>query len=363
MKAPYRTVAPKVVLTGGGTAGHVMPHIALLPLMKNEGWELFYLGSKGIEKNLIEPLGIPFYQIQVGKLRRYFSLENMTDIFRLLIGIIQSFWYLMRIKPQLVFSKGGFVSVPVSIAAKVLRIPVVTHESDLTPGLANRIISRFSNLILTSFPETERFLQKYPSRLVGIPVRHELLEGNLEEGLKICGFKPDLPRVLVMGGSLGAQRINDALLKALPSLVERFQVIHITGQGKALDYQHSNYKGFEFLGGELKHVFAAADVIVSRSGANSIFEFLRLEKPMILIPLEFGSRGDQVDNAACFERNGYAKVLREADLNSSSLESSIEELVKERETLSKKFHNRVFPESPEDLVLQCLVSVMAKSRS
>ncbi|MFW7377866.1 MAG: undecaprenyldiphospho-muramoylpentapeptide beta-N-acetylglucosaminyltransferase [Oligoflexus sp.] len=344
----------KIVLTGGGTAGHVMPHIALLPYFKQNNLTPIYIGSKGIEKTLIEKQGVPFYQIQVGKLRRYFSIENLTDIFRLIIGLFQSFFLLVKIRPHIVYSKGGFVSVPVAIAAKLLNIPVVTHESDLTPGLANKIIAKFSTLILYSFPDTAPYLHGKAAKLVGIPVRQDLLAGDAARGKAISGFDPQsqLPTILVMGGSLGAQRINDALAKALPELSQHFQIIHITGKGKAISpaVGQKNYKNFEFLNEELKDVMAAADLIISRSGANSIFEFLRLAKPMILIPLEIGSRGDQVDNAECFEKHGLALVLREKELNEHSLLAAIHKLRSKQQLV--KSHE--FPENPEKLIMDSL---------
>lgn len=358
MQKPNDNQAIKIVLTGGGTAGHVMPHIALLPYLKQQGWTPIYIGSKGIEKNLIARYQLPFFEIRVGKLRRYLSWENVTDIFRLMIGLIQSCYFLFKIKPQIVYSKGGFVSVPVAVAAKMLRIPVVTHESDLTPGLANRIIARFSNVILYSFPETGKYLNKYSAKLVGIPVRQDLLTGDASLGKKLCGFSFDseLPTILVMGGSLGAQRINDALAKALPELVKSYGVIHITGKGKGIAtyFSHPNYKSFEFLNEELKDILAAADVVISRSGANSIFEFLRLAKPMILIPLEIGSRGDQVDNARCFHEYGFAAVIREADLSEQKLLSVIEQVFLDRNLFKEKLLANSFPAQPELLIIDSL---------
>lgn len=318
---------PLLVLTGGGTAGHVMPHIAMLQTYIDAGFRLAYIGSDGIEKSLMESQGevISFHQIQVGKLRRYLSLKNLTDVFRIVVGFLQSLVILRKLKPALVFSKGGFVSVPVAYAAKLLGIPVVSHESDLTPGLANKLITPIASKLLYSFPDSKPFLPEARSQLVGIPVRRALLEGDKDRALEFLGFVDEQkPTILVMGGSLGAQKINETLLEALPQLVERHQIVHVTGKGKTIDFSHANYRSFEFLNEELGDVMALCNLVISRAGANSIFEFLALKKPMILIPLEAGSRGDQIQNADCFKKMGVARVLREADLCKSKLCELIE---------------------------------------
>ena len=325
----------KLMLTGGGTAGHVMPHIAMLPHYHALGWDVRYIGSAGIERQLVTQAGLPFFKIAAGKLRRYVSFKNLLDIFNVALGTLQSLVILARNRPDVVFSKGGFVSVPVAVAGWLLRIPVISHESDLTPGLATKIISRFSRVILTSFPESARYVAN--AHLVGIPIRDELKTGSREEGLRLCGFAAaaDPPVVLVMGGSQGAQRINDTLHELLPELVTRFRIIHLTGQGKALPFAHSHYKAFDFLGSELKHVLAAADVVVSRAGANSIFELRALQKPMLLIPLEVGSRGDQVDNAISFVARQHALMVRETELTSQILARAIDTLVANADRLRK----------------------------
>ncbi|MBF0440897.1 MAG: undecaprenyldiphospho-muramoylpentapeptide beta-N-acetylglucosaminyltransferase [Oligoflexales bacterium] len=324
-----------IVLTGGGTAGHVMPHLAMISEYVRRGWKLDYIGSSGIEKELIKDPQIKFHQIQAGKLRRYFSFENFIDVFRIMIGFIQSLILLVSIRPNIIFSKGGFVSVPVAMAGWLLRIPVISHESDVTPGLANRIIARFARRILFSFPDTKNHLPSEISIFAGIPIRPELLTGNRIEGLKLCCFadSDEMPVILIMGGSSGAQKINQALLEALPELVKKLRVIHITGKGKSIDFSHRNYKSFEYIGNELKDIYAASDMIVSRAGANSIFEFLSLKKPMLLIPLEAGSRGDQVDNAKCFLARGWAIVLREGHLSGNTLIESITALEIEKEKI------------------------------
>lgn len=314
-------------LTGGGTAGHVTPHFALLPGIKQRGWTAFYIGSNGLEKPLVEAQGLEFHAIATGKLRRYFSMKNFVDVFKVGLGALQALAILSRRRPDAVFSKGGFVAVPVAVAAWVLRIPVVSHESDLTPGLANRLIAPFAKKIVYTFPETSKYMKPSAMR-VGTPIRAELLQGSRERGLALCGFSSDeqVPTLLVMGGSQGAQRINEALLKILPVLLQSTRVIHLTGKGKGLGFRHPRYKAFEFVSSELKDLFAATDLFMGRAGANSIFEVLALKIPMLLVPLEIGSRGDQVLNAKSFETNGWALVLRETQLTPETLQAAIDDL-------------------------------------
>lgn len=318
----------KVCLTGGGTAGHVMPHLALLPDFQKESWQVFYIGSDGIEKQIINDQRLQFYSISTGKLRRYFSVKNFVDIGKVLLGIVQATLILRRERPQVIFSKGGFVSVPVAVAAKLCGIPVVSHESDLTPGLANKIIAKFASKILYTFSETKKYLPP-SAELVGLPVRRDLAAGDRRRGLQLCGFDPQTtkPVLLVMGGSQGAVRLNDAVYNALPKLLASYLVVHITGKGKAKDIQASGYKAFEFVGKELADVLSATDFVVSRAGATAIFEFLTLKKPMLLIPLVVGSRGDQLVNAKYFVQQGWAKVVDETTLDEQRLLNAVEDLV------------------------------------
>ncbi len=324
----------KICLTGGGTAGHVMPHLALLPDFRQQGWEVFYIGSAGIEKQIIEQQQLHFYTIATGKLRRYFSLQNFFDVGKVIWGIFQATYILLRERPNVIFSKGGFVSVPVAIAARICCIPVVSHESDLTPGLANKIIAPFANKILYTFAETSKYLPAN-AELVGLPVRRELSAGSRVRGLQLCGFVTDLTRpvLLIMGGSQGAVRLNDAVYDALPQLLQAFYVVHITGKGKGRVVNHDGYKAFEFVGPELADILSATDLVISRAGATAIFEFLSLQKPMLLVPLVVGSRGDQVLNAQYFARQGWAHVVDEATLTSASLMQAMNRLVKEQEAM------------------------------
>ena len=322
-----------VCLTGGGTAGHVTPHFALVPGMRERGWRIFYIGSAGLERQLVEAQGIPFYSIATGKLRRYLSWKNFLDLFKVGIGCLQALWLLLRHRPDVLFSKGGFVAVPVAWAAWLLRIPVVSHESDVTPGLANRLIKPVAYKLLYTFPETASYLQG-KSEQVGTPIREQLFLGDRVRGEALCGFAAEeLPTILVMGGSQGAQRVNEALKAILPWLVEHARVIHLTGAGKGIGFTHARYKSFEFLSEEMKDVYALSDFVISRAGANSLFEILALRKPMLLIPLESGSRGDQVINAESFQKQGWAKVLREKHLNNETLKAAILELLSDGESI------------------------------
>jgi UDP-N-acetylglucosamine--N-acetylmuramyl-(pentapeptide) pyrophosphoryl-undecaprenol N-acetylglucosamine transferase len=320
------TIARKIILTGGGTAGHVMPHMAILPELRRNGFNPIYIGSGGIEKDIARKYDVPFFQISTGKLRRYFSIDNFLDVFRIIYGFLQSLNLMIRLRPDVVFSKGGFVAVPVTVAAWMWRVPVVTHESDYSPGLANKLIAPFSRKILFTFPETARFLKPSKSVLVGSPVRPELFLGSADKAHELCAFTEKKPSILVMGGSQGAQRINDALRDILPRLLKTYNVIHLTGKGKSISFVDPGYRSFEFLGEQLKDVFAAADLVVSRAGANSIFELLALRKPMLLIPLEIGSRGDQILNARSFQANGWAHQLSEAALTSETFYQAISKL-------------------------------------
>lgn len=315
------TELKKIVLTGGGTAGHVMPHIALLDEMQMKGWKLHYIGSyRGIERELITERSIRYSAISTGKLRRYFSWQNFLDVFKVLIGTLQAFFLLLRIRPNAVFSKGGFVSVPVAVAAWFLRIPVVTHESDRSPGLANRIILRFAKSIGYSFPDTARYIPTGKGYQCKAPVRKSILKGDAILGLKHCQFDLgiDKPVVLVMGGSLGATRLNELVFTCLDELKKHVRVIHITGKGKqAQGFQSDkDYAAFEYVGAELANLFACSRFVIARAGANSLFEFQLLQLPMILLPLEIGSRGDQLENARYFESLGIATILRETQVDS-----------------------------------------------
>lgn len=330
----------KIVLTGGGTAGHVTPNLALIPFLKEEGWEVIYIGSeKGIERSLIEAEGIPYYSIPTGKLRRYLSKDNFSDMFRVVKGVAEAKKRIKEIKPDLVFSKGGFVAVPVVLAAKANGVPVIIHESDITPGLANKIAMPFAKVICTTFPETIGHISKQKGVHTGSPIRKELFEGNRQKGLEICGFDGNKPVLLMMGGSLGAVKLNQCLRAELSALLQKFDIIHLCGKGNLETklLKQKGYKQFEYVSAGLADLFAAADIIVSRAGSNSICEFLALKKPHLLIPLsKNASRGDQILNAASFAKQGFARVLPEEEMTPESLMENIHTLYENRNKYIEK---------------------------
>ena len=325
----------RIVLTGGGTAGHVTPNIALIPRLKELGYEIHYIGSyDGIEKKLIEELQIPYYGISSGKLRRYFDVKNFTDPFKVLKGFREARHTLAEIRPNVLFSKGGFVSVPVVLAAKRLHIPVIIHESDLTPGLANKICIPSAAKVCCNFPETLAHLPADKAVLTGSPIRQELREGNPIAALEFCHFTANKPVILVMGGSLGSAAINDTIRGVLPELLKTYQVIHLCGKGKLDEgLNHTpGYVQFEYIKKELRDLFALADIVISRAGANAICELLALHKPNILIPLSAkASRGDQILNARSFEAQGFSIVLEEEEVTNLTLLNAIHTLMEEKD--------------------------------
>lgn len=317
----------KIVLTGGGTAGHVTPNIALLPRLRDLGFSVEYIGSyDGIEKKLIEDFDIPYHGISSGKLRRYFDIKNFTDPFRVIKGYREAVKLMKEINPDVVFSKGGFVSVPVVLAAQKRHIPTVIHESDMTPGLANKICLPSADRVCCNFPETIQHLPEGKAVLSGSPIRAELLNGNKLAALDFCSFTANKPVVLVIGGSSGSIVINDAVRAALPALTERFQIIHLCGKDKT-DESYNDTKGyvqFEYIKEQLPDLFAAADVVISRAGANAICELLALNKPNVLIPLSArASRGDQLLNAKSFEKQGFSTVIDEDELTAEALTDAV----------------------------------------
>ena len=329
-----------IVLTGGGTAGHVTPNIALIPRLKELGYEISYIGSyDGIEKKLIEEMNIPYYGISSGKLRRYFERKNFSDPFRVAKGYFEALHLMKRYKPDVVFSKGGFVTVPVVLAAKHYKIPVIIHESDMTPGLANKICIPSAAKVCCNFPETLKYLPKGKAVLTGSPIRAELLEGDRSAGLSYAHLDENRPVLLIIGGSLGSVAVNTAVRKILPQLLNTFQVIHICGKGN-LDESligTEGYVQYEYVDKPLRHLFAAADLIISRAGANSICEILALRKPNILIPLSAAaSRGDQILNANSFAKQGFSTVLEEEVLTADTLSQAIEETYKNRQQFIDK---------------------------
>lgn len=314
---------PTIFFTGGGTAGHVIPNLAIIRTCLEKGWHAGYIGTaNSIEQQLTQPLNIPFYTITTGKLRRYFSWQNFIDPFKLLAGVLKSTWILFRQKPNLVFSKGGFVSLPVVIAAWMNRIPVILHESDFSPGLANRLSFPFARKILLTFTEsTKYFSQSEKIAVVGTPIRPALFQGKREQGLAFTHFTGNKPIILIICGSMGSVAINQVIRQSLATLTKEFDILHICGKGKKdQNIQDSSYLQYEYINEELADVFACSTLVISRAGANTLYELLSLHKPHILIPLSAqASRGDQIQNAKHFEKLGYSMVLMEEKLSKEAL--------------------------------------------
>ena len=332
----------KIVLTGGGTLGHVTPHLSLIPHLLQAGYEIHYIGTeKGMEAEKIRSVsGVTYHAVQSGKLRRYFSWQNFIDPFKVIAGAFQSARLMGKIRPDVCFSKGGFVAVPVVFGAWLHGVPVVCHESDLTPGLANRLCKPFAKKIATTFPECAEALGP-KAEMTGTPLRPELFRGSRARGLSLLGFDGSKPILLMMGGSSGAQAVNKALREALPRLTDKFDVAHICGKGnldEALQGM-SGYRQLEFLDAELPDALACADLVLSRAGSNALCEFQALCKPMLLVPYPKGaSRGDQILNAQSLQKRGLARVLLQEDMTTDTLVKALEETWAEREQLTAALH-------------------------
>ena len=333
----------KIVLTGGGTLGHVTPHLALIPHLQEAGYEIHYVGTEnGMEADKMKSVpGVVYHAVKSGKLRRYFSWQNFTDPFRVVHGAFQSARLMGKLKPDVVFSKGGFVAVPVVYGAWLHRLPVLCHESDLTPGLANKLCRPFARRFATTFPECAEALGP-KAEMTGTPLRRELFSGNREKGLAFLGLKGEKPILLMMGGSSGARAVNEALRAALPSLLETFEVAHICGKGN-LDLTLEGSEGYaqkEFVDAELPDVLACADLVLSRAGANALCEFQALGRPMLLIPYPKGaSRGDQILNARSMEKRGLCRVLMQEDMTPDSLTAAVLDTWQARDELTAALKN------------------------
>ncbi|UEX89186.1 undecaprenyldiphospho-muramoylpentapeptide beta-N-acetylglucosaminyltransferase [Staphylococcus ratti] len=314
----------KIAFTGGGTVGHVSVNLSLIPTAEAHGHQTFYIGSKtGIEREMISSQlpNTPYFAISSGKLRRYLSVENAKDVFKVMKGVLDARRILKKEQPDILFSKGGFVSVPVVLAAKSLNIPTIIHESDLTPGLANKISMKFAKKLYVTFEETLKYVPEGKADFVGATIREDLKNGNPSRGYQLTGFSPDKKVLLVMGGSMGSLKINEAIRRQLDQLLETYQIVHLTGKNLKDDtIQKSGYIQFEFLKDDLTDILAITNTVISRSGSNAIYEFLTLKIPMLLIPLGLDqSRGDQIDNAKYFEKQGYASMIDESELSIETL--------------------------------------------
>lgn len=345
---------PKIVLTGGGTAGHVTPNLALLPELYKNGFEVYYIGSKnGMEVELVKNYGVPYFPVSSGKLRRYLDKKNITDIGRILKGFKQSVSVLKKIKPDVVFSKGGFVTSPVVWASWILKIPVVLHESDMTPGLANKLSLPFAKTVCISFPETKNYLSGKNLNITGIPIRKELFMGDSTIGRRLCGFTDRRPIMMVIGGSQGSKILNDVIRSGLSKLLQNYQICHICGKG-GVDDSYLNltgYKQFEYVTDEQPHLFAMSDIIVSRAGATTLFEILALRKLNVLVPLsKRASRGDQILNASSFENQGFSKVIQEEDFTWQTLLNVCQEVFENKDQIYDKMQNSGLNDSAKKIV-------------
>ena len=353
----------KIVLTGGGTLGHVTPHLALIPRLREEGYEIHYIGTEnGMEADKMRSVpGVTYHAVKSGKLRRYFSWQNFTDPFRVMAGAVKSARLMGQIRPNVVFSKGGFVAVPVVFGAWVHRIPVLCHESDLTPGLANKLCKPFAKRFATTFPECAEALGP-KAEMTGTPLRPELFSGTREKGLKLLGFDGSKPVLLMMGGSSGSQSVNKALREALPVLTEHFDVAHLCGKGN-LDESLQGRKGYtqiEFLDADLPDALACSDLVLSRAGANALCEFQALGKPMLLVPYPKGaSRGDQILNARSLEKRGLCHVLAQEEMTAETLTEAVMETWKDRERLEEALRNAP-PANGTARVLEMIEEIQGK---
>jgi len=332
-----------MVFTGGGTGGHVFPGIAIAEklLTEKEKYKIVWIGSNsGMEKEIVERYNIPFYSIPAGKLRRYFSIYNFIDLFKISAGIIYSLILLKKLKTNLIFSKGGFVTVPPVFAAKILGIEVISHESDLDPGLATKINSRFSKKMLFAYKETKENWNKTIPRqeliVSGNPVRKDIFEGSIDRGRALYNIPESKKIILILGGSQGARQINTLIEDILDELTKTYFVIHQMGK---LDYKESrreNYITASLFNKDFPHILAASNLVISRAGAGTLWESGVLGKPSILIPLGSGtSRGDQVRNAGFFENHGAAIVLKGRNLNSNEVLDKINELFSEKKVINE----------------------------
>lgn len=322
----------KILFTGGGTAGHVMINIVLIPKFMEKGWGVEYIGSQnGIEKLLVQ--NVKYNIVSTGKLRRYWDLENFKDPFKIIKGCIQSYKLMKRIKPDVIFSAGGFVSVPVVIGAWMNKVPVIIREPDSTLGLANKIALPFTTKLCTTFPQIGENVSNEKKVYVGPVVREEIERGNVLRGRSYCKFKQDKPVLLIMGGSQGAQWINDMVRKSLETLLLNFNIVHMCGKGKVdSSVGMEGYMQFEYIGEELPHILNMASVVVSRAGSTAISELLFLKKPMLLIPLtNSSSRGDQVLNAEYFSRQGYAEVILQDRVSTNTFIHAVNKLYTNKE--------------------------------
>jgi UDP-N-acetylglucosamine--N-acetylmuramyl-(pentapeptide) pyrophosphoryl-undecaprenol N-acetylglucosamine transferase len=329
-----------IAVTGGGTGGHIFPNVAVIEELQRLGVsDICWIGDrKGKEREWSCTLGVSFYGVRTGKLRRYLSLKNLADIFNVLIGIVQSYRVLRKARPAVLFSKGGFVSVPPAIAAHALHIPIVTHESDMHPGMATRIIAKRARTVCVSFEMSKKFFAEKDVHFTGNPMREAVRGGNRERGLRFLRFSETLPVVTLLGGSLGASSLNEAVFSMLGEHEISFNLVHQCGRGhgRPLSLSHDRYRQYEFISGEMGDVLAASDLVISRAGAGALYEIGLLGIPSILVPLPTSkSRGEQIDNALYFKEHGAAEIIDDGELNGHLLYKCVSSLLSNREGLSE----------------------------
>lgn len=343
----------KVLLAGGGTGGHTAPLLAVISEIKRaykKGYiDFLFITPDEYFKAEMAKAGVKTAKIQAGKLRRYIDAKNVADVFKVLIGIAQSVYYVARFKPDVVFSKGGFASVPPVFASWLMGIPIITHESDMVPGLANRINAFFAKNILLSFPESVKYFSKKKVVIVGNPIREDISCGNAERGKKYFGFSENLPVILLFGGSQGARTINLAVLDALSGLLEEFNILHICGEKNFAELMEEvrkknianagRYKLYPFLHSEMKDAYAVSNIIVSRAGANSISEIIEIGKPSIIIPLSSAANRHQEGNAEWLAKAGMAEILSENNLSGKILHDAARKLILDKKTADRMRYN------------------------
>lgn len=330
----------RIAFTGGGTAGHIVPNLALLPYLENTFDDFCYIGSCEMEERLCKNAGVPFYRVSTAKLARKFTVKNFAIPYKVIKGYGEAKKLLSDLKPDVVFSKGGFVSVPVVYAAAALGIPVVSHESDLTAGLANKITSNKADKVLTAFPETAKHVKK--GEYVGCPMRKELFSAAKAEAIKHYGFGGVKPVLLVLGGSQGSKKLNDCIESALEDLLPRFDILQICGKGNADNKMTNGRLKLEYEN-DMARAYAAADIALSRAGATTVFELLALKIPAVVVPLAKGaSRGDQVENAEYFLSKGLISVLYEHNLTPASLVAAVSMAYADRFNFKRRLENENF---------------------
>ncbi|KXT73754.1 transferase [Streptococcus sp. DD10] len=334
----------KIVFTGGGTVGHVTLNLLLIPKFIEDGWQVHYIGDKnGIEYQEISRSGldVTFHSIATGKLRRYFSWQNIWDVFKVAFGIVQSLGIMLRLRPQALFSKGGFVSVPPVIAARLSGVPVFIHESDLSMGLANKIAYKFATKMYATFEQTSGLAKvKHVGAVTKVADKGEYDSQQIEKIKQY--FDEKLPTILFVGGSAGARVFNNFISGYQDELTSRYNIINLTGDSSLNSLEKNIYR-VDYVTNLYQPLMHLADLVVTRGGSNTLFELVAMKKLHLIIPLgKEASRGDQLENAAYFEKKGYAATISEADLSLTSLENTIQQLLE-----NKRNYYRAMQESQE----------------